>query len=58
LSERRACRRLDFDAGRTLTRWLSKPDGRPVDEAAASDMREGLDDYRAATWDNMKQNTL
>jgi hypothetical protein len=49
---------IEFVAGRKLIGWLSKLDGRPVDEAAASDMLERLEGYRAATWDNTKPGTL
>jgi hypothetical protein len=46
---------IEFVAGRKLIGWLSKLDGQPVDEAAASDMLERLEGYRAATWDNTKE---
>lgn len=40
---------IDFVAGRRLLGWLEDLDGEPVDKAAAADVIERLEDYRAST---------
>ena len=45
---------IEFVAGRRLLDWLAKLDGQPVNEAAAADVVQRLEGYRAASWDNTK----
>ncbi|GAA2150297.1 hypothetical protein GCM10009844_31070 [Nocardioides koreensis] len=45
---------IEFIAGRRLIAWLSKLEDQPVTRAAAAEIVERLEGYRAATWDPTK----
>lgn len=45
---------IDFTAGQRLLAWLTDLEGDPVTKAAAADVVDRLEHFRAATWDGTR----
>lgn len=43
---------IEFVAGRRFVEWLANLEGQQVDEAAAADVLQRLETYRASAWIN------